>query len=161
MKKIAFLVGICVFLLLFQSSSFAADLDMGYISLGKIFEGYKKVADSNKEIDKVKNELKAKVDEINKLKEGFDTLSQEAKEERKNQMLAKQEEIRKRTFEVRKNEDRILREILKDIEKVSIELRKKKKLDYIIDDRLVIAGPDKMDLTDEILKMLNERYKGK
>ena len=161
MKKLIFMVIIAAFLLIGQGNAFADDFKMGYISLGTIFENYKKVADSNQEIDKVKEELKGKVDEINKLKEGFDTLSPEAKEERKKQMLAKQDDIRQRTLEVRKDEDRILREILKDIEKAAMELRKKKKLTYIIDDRLIIDGPKDMNLTDEIIKMLNESYKSK
>ncbi len=159
MKKLIILVVLLVSILVVQNIAFAGSSKIGYITLGRIFENYKKVADSNKEIDKVKKDIKKVIEEINKLKEGFDTLSPEAQEERKNQMLGKQEEIRNRTFEVRKDEDRILREILKDIENVSMELRKKKKLTYIIDDRLIIDGPKEMDLTDEVSKILNERYK--
>ncbi len=159
MKKLTILVALLVSILVIQNIAFAESFKIGYITLGRVFENYKKVADSNKEIDKVKENIKKAIGEINKLKEGFDTLSPKAQEERKNQMLAKQEEIRKRTFEVRKDEDRILREILKDIENVSKELRKKKKLTYIIDDRLIIDGPKEMDLTDEVSKILNDRYK--
>lgn len=159
MKKMMILVVLLVSILVFQNIAFAESSNIGYITLGRIFEDYKKVADSNKEIDKVKGEIKKVIEGINKLKEGFDTLSPQAQEERKNQMLAKQEEIRNRTFEVRKDEDRILREILKDIENVSMELRKKKKLTYILDDRLIIDGPKEMDLTDEVSKILNQRYK--
>jgi len=159
MKRLTILVALLVSILVVQNIAVAESFKIGYITLGRIFENYKKVADSNKEIDKVKENIKKVIEEINKLKEGFDTLSPEAQEERKNQMLAKQEEIRNRTFEVRKNEDRILREILKDIENVSMELRKKKKLTYIIDDRLIIDGPKEMDLTDEVSKILNDRYK--
>ncbi|MCG2712591.1 MAG: OmpH family outer membrane protein [Candidatus Omnitrophica bacterium] len=158
MKKLTILVVLLVSILVVQNIAFAESSNIAYITLGRIFEEYKKVADSNKEIDKVKEDIKKVIEEINKLKEGYDTLSLEAQEERKNQMLAKQEEIRNRTFEVRKDEDRILREILKDIENVSMELRKKKKLTYIIDDRLIIDGPKEMDLTDEVSKILNERY---
>lgn len=159
MKKLVISIALIVSILVVQNIALAESSDIGYVTLGKIFEDYKKVADSNKEIDKVKEDIKKVIDEINKLKEGFDTLSPAAQEERKNQMLAKQEEIRNRTFEVRKDEDRILREILKDIENVSIELRKKKKLTYIIDDRLILDGPKEMDLTAEVSKILNERYK--
>ena len=159
MKKLTILVVLLVSVLLVGNTAFAESGKIAYLTLGKIFEDYKKVTDSNKEIDKVKDGIKKVVDEINKLKEGFDTLSPEAQEERKNKMLAMQEEIRTRTFEVRKDEDRILREILKDIENVSKDLRKKKKLTYIIDDRLLIAGPKEMDLTEEVTKILNQRYK--
>jgi len=159
MKRLIVFVFVVCAITMAQNNAVAENFKMGYISLGRIFEEYNKVIDSNKGIEKVKKELQGKVDEINKLREGFDTLSQEAKEERKNQMLDKQKEIRKQTVEVRKDEDRILREVLKDIEKVSIEVRKKKKLDYIVDDRLIIAGPKDMDLTEEVIKLLNDRYK--
>jgi Skp family chaperone for outer membrane proteins len=161
MKKIigvVLFIGIMVFA---QQAGFAEELKIAHVSLSRVFEGYKKVVDSNKEIDAAKEEVQAMLEEIKKLNEGFDTLSAEAKEERKNQMLTKQEHIRERSLEIRKDEDRILREILKDIEKASIEIRKKKKLTYIIDDRLVIDGPKEMDLTTEVIKLLNERYKGK
>ncbi len=139
----------------------AEDFAIGYISLGRIFEGYKKVLESNGKLDQEKNKVKVMIDDMQKLKEGFDTLNDTAKEERKNQMLAKQEEVRKRTADLRKEEDLVLREILKDVETAAGEIRNKKKLTYIIDDRLIIDGPKDMDLTNEIISMLNERYKGK
>jgi len=161
MKKIIVYVLIGIFVLISQQTADAKDLNIGYISLTRVFEGYKKVEDSNKELDASKAKVKAMLADMQKLKEGYDTLSAEAQEERKNEMLERQNEIRNRTMEVRKGEDKILRAILADIEKVSKELRKKKKVDYILDDRLIIDGPDNMDLTDEVTKLLNKRYKGK
>ncbi|MFH1459801.1 MAG: OmpH family outer membrane protein [Candidatus Omnitrophota bacterium] len=159
MKKLYFMmISIVVLGLMVQSVS-AEEMKIAYINLAKIFDTYTKVADSNAELEKVKTTVKAKLDGIKKLQEGFDTLSDEAKEERKNQILAIQEDIRSNTMDIRKDEDRILREILKDIENISVELRKKKKLTYIIDDRLIIDGPKDMDITDEIVDLLNKRYK--
>ncbi len=160
MKKILVIIALISAIFCVQGKCFAADLSIGYINLAKIFEGYKKVADSNEKMDKVKKNVNTMLSDMKKINEGFDTLSDEAKKERKNQMMSKQDEIRKMTVKVRKDEKRILREILKDIENVSKELRKKKKLTYIIDDRLIIDGPKDKDLTKDILKMLNERYKG-
>ena len=93
------------------------------------------------------------------LQKNYDSLSDEGKKEMEKQLREKQDSIRQETLEVRKDEDRVLREILKDIENVSEDLKKKKKLTYIIDDRLVISGPDSMDLTDDLVNLLNERYK--
>ncbi|MFH1062593.1 MAG: OmpH family outer membrane protein [Candidatus Omnitrophota bacterium] len=160
MKKIILIITLIGAIFCVQTKCFAEELTIGYINLAKIFEGYKKVADSNEKIDKLKNDVNAMLQDMKKMNEGFDTLSKEAQEERKNQMLAKQDVIRKQTVDIRKDEETILREILKDVENVSKELRKKKKLTYIIDDRLIIDGPKESDLTDEIMKLLNERYKG-
>jgi Outer membrane protein (OmpH-like). len=112
-------------------------------------------------LEEQKKKVQAKLDAMKELQNGFDTLSNEAKEERKNQMLAQQKEIQAMTYDVRKEEDRILREILKDIENISQDVQKKKNYSFILDDRLIIAGPKEMDLTDEVVKLLNERYKGK
>ncbi|MDD5747013.1 MAG: OmpH family outer membrane protein [Candidatus Omnitrophica bacterium] len=160
MKKLWCLVIAFLFLAAAQQC-FAEDMKIGYINLGKIFEGYKKVTDSNVKLEEQKKKVQAKLDAMKELQNGFDTLSNEAKEERKNQMLAQQKEIQAMTYDVRKEEDRILREILKDIENISQDVQKKKKFSFILDDRLIIAGPKEMDLTDEVVKLLNERYKGK
>ncbi|MBU1086748.1 MAG: OmpH family outer membrane protein [Candidatus Omnitrophica bacterium] len=160
MKKILVIIALISVIFCVQSKCFAEELTIGYINLAKIFEGYKKVADSNEKMDKVKKDVNNMLQDMKKMNEGVDTLSEGAKEERQNQMLSMQEKIRKITGDIRKDEERILREILKDVENVSKEMRKKKKLTYIIDDRLIIDGPKENDLTDDILKTLNERYKG-
>jgi Skp family chaperone for outer membrane proteins len=160
MRKILVIIAIISAVFCAQSKCFAEELTIGYINLAKVFEGYKKVADSNEKMDKVKTDVNNMLQDMKKMNEGFDTLSKEAQAERKTQILAKQDEIRKRTTDIRKDEETILRDILKDVETVSKELRKKKKLTYIVDDRLIIDGPKESDLTDEVTKMLNERYKG-
>jgi len=160
MKRILVIIALISAIFCVQGKCFAGDLTIGYINLAKIFDGYNKVSDSSKKMDKVKNEVNTMLADMKKMNEGFDTLSEAAKEERKKQIMSKQEEIRKMATDIKKDEEHVLREILKDIENVSKELRKKKKLTYIIDDRLIIDGPKNKDLTEDILKMLNERYKG-
>lgn len=158
MKKLGLIIVLIGVMFCVQTKCFAEELTIGFINLAKVFEGYKKVTEANGKIDKLKNDVNVMLQDMKKMNEGFDTLSKEAQEERKNQILAKQEEIRNRTVDIRKDEERILKEILKDVENVSKEVRKKKKLTYIIDDRLIIDGPKESDLTEDIMKMLNERY---
>ncbi len=134
---------------------------MGFISLTKIFKEYKKVLDSNQKLDERKKQIRAMIDEMREMEKNFDQLSDKAKQARRKQMMTKQGDIRKQTLEIRKEEDRVLREILMDVEKTSGFLRKTKKLTFIIDDRLVIDGPEEMDVSDELIKLLNERYKRK
>jgi Skp family chaperone for outer membrane proteins len=160
MKKIMLVIAVLCFMLCAAGNSYAADLKIGYINLAKVFENYKKVADSNQKIEKLKNDVNAMLQDMKKMNEGFDTLSAEAQEERKQQLMDKQQEIRTRTVDIRKDEERILREILQDVEKVAKGLRKKNKFTYILDDRLILDGPEDSDITDEMVKMLNDRYKG-
>ena len=159
MKRYLTAIFLAVFLLGAVSLSFAEDSKIGYISLSRVFEGYTKVKDSNDQLEGQKKEARDMIEKMRKLQEGLDTLSTEGKEERKKQILDSQNVIKQKTVEIRKEEDRILRDVLGDIEKASAQLRKKNKLDYILDDRLVIDGPKEMDLTDEVLKILNKEYK--
>lgn len=161
MKKQLFIVLITLILLVNSSLCQAADLKIGYISLGRIFQEYKKVNDSNKQLDVVKKELKQMIKEIQTLGKNFDQLNEKGQQERSKLIKDKEAKIFRRRDELRKDEDRILREILKDIEQASGEIRKKGKWNYILDDRLIIDGPEDMDLTDQILKLLNKRYKAK
>jgi len=160
MKKLLVIIALISAIFCVQGKCFAADLTIGYVNLAKIFSGYNKVTDSNEKMEKVKKNVNAMLLDMKEMNEGFDTLSDEAQAERKTQMLKKQDEIRKQADAIKKDEERILREILSDIETVSKELRKKKKLTYILDDRLIIDGPKNNELTDDILEMLNKRYKG-
>ncbi|MFH2138437.1 MAG: OmpH family outer membrane protein [Candidatus Omnitrophota bacterium] len=159
MKRIIFILVVLGVILVTQQVCFAGDLTIGYISLSNVFKDYKKVEDSNAKLEERKNQVKAKLTEMQDLKKNYDSLSEKGKKELEDKLMAKQEDIRKDTLEVRKDEDRVLREILQDIEKAAGDLRKDRKLTYILDDRLIIAGPDDMDVTGDIVKILNERYK--
>jgi len=161
MKRTLFIVFIALTFLVKSSVCQGADLKIGYISLGRIFQEYKKVTDSNKQLDVVKKELKDMIEEIKTLGKNFDQLNEKGQQERSKLVKDKEAEIMRSRDELRKDEDRILREILKDIEQASGEIRKNGKWTYILDDRLLIDGPEDMDLTDEIIKLLNKSYKVK
>ncbi|MFH2145639.1 MAG: OmpH family outer membrane protein [Candidatus Omnitrophota bacterium] len=161
MKKMFLFIWVVIFCLTAADLGWAGELKIGYISLSTIFQEYNKVTDSNKKLDVVKNDLKKLIDDVRDLGKNYDQLSEKGKEEREKQIKAKEEGIIKRRDELRNEEDRILREILKDIENATREIRQKEKWTYIIDDRLIIDGPEDMDVTNEVVKLLNTSYKGK
>jgi len=156
-----FAIGALIFIFAFSEMVFAEDFQVGYINIASVFKDYKKVEDSNKSLEESKEQVKKMVSVLRGLQENYEQLSDEAKAKKKKEITSKQEEIQKRTLVIRKDEDRVLRELLQDIENVGKTLRKNKKLTYILDDRIVIAGPKEMDLTKELVGLLNERYKGK
>lgn len=161
MKTVVVVILCGIFLLAVQHFCWAADLTVSHISLAKIFEKYQKVNDSNNKLNVKKNQIRDLIEEIKGLDKNTDQLSDQGKQERQKELQAKQEKLRNLTIEVRKEEDEVLKQILQDIEKSANELRKNKKLTYIIDDRLVISGPQELDVTEDLIKILNERYKGK
>ena len=161
MRKLLILLGIALISVFFiqVDTSYAEVETIGYISLTNVFQGYKKVEESNAKLDERKKAVQEQLTGMQDMQKNYDSLSDQGKKDMKKQLMEKQDVIRQETLEVRKDEDRVLREILQDIENVSEEFRKSKKLTFILDDRLIIAGPDSMDLTEEITKLLNERYK--
>ncbi|MCM8813865.1 MAG: OmpH family outer membrane protein [Candidatus Omnitrophica bacterium] len=152
-------LGMCALLAGYSSAAMAAEIKIGAISLNQVFQEYQKVIDSNTALEKEKQQVKTMISEMQDLEKTMEHLNDQGKEERRRQLKAKQEDLQRRTTEVRKNEDRILREILKDVEQVSAELRKKEKFTLIIDDRLVISGQEDLDVTKKVIDGLNAAYK--
>ena len=66
----------------------------------------------------------------------------------------------KRT-ELAKQRDEKVREILLEIEKNVSEMAKKEGYDMIFNDRVLVYGDQGMNLTEKVLKGLNDSYPGK
>ena len=60
---------------------------------------------------------------------------------------------------IRKQRDEKIREILAEIEKVVKDYATKEKFSFILNDRVLIYGGPEMNITEPILKVLNEGYK--
>ncbi len=55
----------------------------------------------------------------------------------------------------------MLRDILKDIDKVISEYGKAEGYTIILDDRFLLYKDDKLNITSQVIKTLNDRYKKK
>ena len=60
-----------------------------------------------------------------------------------------------------KQRDEKIREILLEIEKVVSDYAKKEKFDMVLNDRVLIYGNETLDITDQVLKILNEKFNKK
>jgi len=162
MRKLLTMLGVFVLLACAPAAGFAADVKIGYVSLPRVFENYKKYKDAEQKITERKKPIRDMATELQELqKRDVTALSEQGKQEVATQINTKRQAIDAQADEVAKDADRMLREILKDVETVSDELRKKEKFSYIVDERLIISGPEDMDITDKIVSILNERYQGK
>ncbi len=64
----------------------------------------------------------------------------------------------KRTDLAKKRDDKV-REILLEIEKIVSGIAQKEGYDFILNDRVLIYGDKSQNITDKVLKTLNDSYK--
>jgi len=157
----------CIILIscfLFTDIASAEAMKLGYINMRKVFFEYKKTKDSNKVLEKedemAKKEIEAKAQEIRKLRDEFDLLSEEAKEKREpelRQRLKELDEFRKSKIEafIRKK-DEMFKEIKDDIMSVAERYAKKNGYDVLFDEAILVYSPEKYDITEDIIKELNK-----
>jgi outer membrane protein len=140
---------------------------IGYVDLSRVFDQYQKTIDYDKELekkgDKKQSEREKKVSEIKRLKEELELLSEKGKKEKQDEIDRKIKELQDfdlatRT-DLKRERARVVREILKEIDKVVQEYGKNKGYFLILNDRVLLYGDEQFDLTDEIIKILNEKYK--
>jgi len=162
-----FVAGLVVFSLGFWATGFAEG-KTGYVDLQKIFQGYKKAHENEK---KFKEEVEAQQKEINRLQ---DKIKKEQEDFDKKKDLLKAEERQKKEEQLREmvqdfsgrwkevnqkldmRREELEKECLDEIVKATRDYGKKNGYSLILDSRVVVYGPEGLDLSEEILKILNK-----
>ncbi|MEA3560244.1 MAG: OmpH family outer membrane protein, partial [Candidatus Omnitrophota bacterium] len=140
---------------------------VGYIDLAKIFDQYNKTKDSD---SKLEDEWKDKQDEVKKLKDKItglkdelDLLSPEGKDKKQIEIDKKikklQDFSKEAKDELGSKRSEMVREILGDIDKVINEYGKSQGYDLILNERVLLYRKEGLDLTDKVVKILNNKYK--
>ena len=149
----------------------AAGDKVAYMDLGKVFDEYNKTKDLDKQLEAKSNTKQGDRDklvaEIKKMKDDLD-LAKDADKAKKQsaieEKLKKLQDFDKESRDaLRKDRDDMARSILKEIKDTIDDIGKKEGYVYILDSRAVLFGGDVNNLTDRILKILNDQYsvKGK
>ncbi len=147
----------------------AGEIKIGYINLGKTLDEYKKTEESEKsleeKLDKKEKERKKLVDEIRKLKDEMVLLSDKGKEEKQPVIDEKIKNLQEFDTELRgelqQERDEKLREIMSEIDKVIQDYGKKHGYTVILGDRMLVYGDESVEITREIIDILNKKYKKK
>lgn len=139
---------------------------IGMVNLAKVFKEYEGTKTSETELERIaggkQQEREKKVGEIRNMKDELALLNEEAREERRKAIDARMQELA--TFDqsvresLRDKRDTALDKILDEIERVVKGYAKEKGFDLILSDRAVLFGVDPMDVTDDIIKILNQEY---
>lgn len=157
---------VCLALCTTTAASAAAD-KFAYVDLSKLFDEYKKTQEFDKVLEgkqtTFEKEREEKVEEVKNLQDKMNLLSDKEKEAKKGDLEDKikqlQEFDRVKGTDLRKERDEKMREILKDIEKAIADYSKRNAYTMVFNDRVLVYQDKSLDITDEVLKVLQGYYK--
>lgn len=148
------------------SVSFAAE-KVGFVNMGKLFDNYEKTIQEDKALAEKgaqkTTEREVMVQEVRRLKDELAILSNENKEEKQVAIDERLRELqdfdRTARLELEKERKRVFREVLNDIEAVINEYGGKNSFQFIFHDSALLYKTDKLDVTEDILAELNNRFR--
>jgi len=164
--------GILVFVSLFSATPIAfaeSQGKIGYIDLSRSFDEYQKTKDLDKELES-KGDMKQKerekvVQDIRKMREELELMNKSAREKKEADIEAKikslQDFDQEAKTDLTKERDNMVKDILKEMSDVIKNYGEKNGYSIIVNDRVLLYGNPEMELTNEIIKILNDRYNKK
>ncbi len=170
MRKItAVLVAAGFSLSLINGFVFSAPQDTLYVNMLEVFNQYNKTSDYDKKLEKEQKQeetlLRQKKDEITKLSGQIKLLKDSERSKKEKELSDKKnafnQETRKALLDLKKERDVKMKEILGDINRVISDYAKKNKQQIILKKAAVAYADERLDKTDEIIKLLNKSYKAK
>lgn len=147
----------------------AAELKIGTIDLSRAFDEFQKTKDSEKILEaegqKKKEERDKRVEEIKRLKGELDLLNEKGKAEKQALIEQKVQELQGFDREIqdslRRERDRVIQEILKEIDEAIDAYGRDNGYTFLLNDRALVYGTKELDLTSQIVDILNKGYQGK
>jgi len=167
-KKFSLFLLMAVFLMFGARNVLAqsANEKIGFLDLSKVFDEYGKT----KEYDKIlegkhgdyEKERNAKIEKLRAAQEKLAILKDEEKAKQEQEIEKQKTELldydRQKKTDLTKQRDEKIREILLEIEKVVKDYAEREKFSLILNDRVLIYGKPAWDVTNDILKTLNENF---
>lgn len=158
---VMFAAGICA-----VSHAQAAE-KFAYVDLSKLFSEYKKTEDFDTKLSEKEEaytqDRDKQAEELKKTQDKLSLLSGAEQEKQSKEfeqaVRSFQDFRRKKEGELRKEQDTMMREILKDIEETVEKYAKQEGYTMVFNDRVLVYQEKTMDITDKILVLLNQKYK--
>jgi len=155
---------VIIFCFVLSGYAFSAGLKIGYVNMRKVFYEYKKTKEFNDKLEKeekqIKKEIEKRTDEVRKLRDEMDLLSEKAKERKEPALrkeMAELDEFRRSKVDgILRKKDEMFKEIRENILKVTEQYAKKNSYDVVFDEALFVYSLGKYDITNEIIKKLNK-----
>ena len=143
----------------------AENLKIGYVNLGRVFDNYLKTKASDANLEKKgkqkEAELEGRMNELKQLRQSLELLSDDARAAKSKEIEDKAEELQRfrnnTARDLRRERDKIAKGILAEIQRNLQEFAKANGFSVILDSQSLLYGQDALDVTDEVLKLLNNR----
>ena len=147
-------------------SAAAEESKIGYVNLARIFDSYQRTKDSESQLERQGTQkqaaLEAQVGELKKIREGLELLNASVRDTKTKELEEKADEFQrmktKSQRELLRERNETARVIIDDIEHAVAEYAKANGFSMILDQRSLLYGVEGYDVTDTVLKMLNDRY---
>jgi outer membrane protein len=139
---------------------------IGVMDLSKVFDNYQRTKEydavlegKTKDYEKARNE---KIDKIKDLQNKLALLKDNEKDKVNKDLDQMKNDLasfdQAQQTDLRKQRDEKIREILLEIEKVTSDFAKREKFDIILNDRVLVYGADGLDISSQVLDILNTAY---
>jgi len=168
MERLTRILVIAVFVLgiFLLQDTFAAE-NIAYVDLGLVFDGYEKTKDFDVKLEgsqkSEQEKIDSKVEQIKQLQDKLPLLSDKEKETKGLEIDSLTRDLQEfqssAEMELRSSRDEKLREILKDIQDTIEKVAQEKEYKFILNDRMLLYGDTTLDISNDILKRLNDSYK--
>lgn len=151
----------------FLFTCLAGDLKIGYVDIFEVFNEYDKTKDYDKKLEKkkekVEKDLNVKKEAIKKLQNKLSVVKKEDREKEEEKLNKEiqgyREAERKAMTDIKKERDKKMKNIIEDINKIIRDYAKKNGFSLIVNENAVLYGEKVMDITSEVLRISNQKYK--
>ncbi len=172
-KRGLIIFGLIISVLILTIPARAAELKIGYANLQRALNecdaGLKAKDTLKDEAKKLEDELNVKQEDLKKLRDEIDkkanAWNKETKEAKENEFKSKSQDFQKQYMqygdELNKKKQDTEAKIIDDLRDVVEELAKKKGYTYVFEKSVggLLYAPPQDDLTDEVVKVYNKRFK--
>ncbi|MBI3602085.1 MAG: OmpH family outer membrane protein [Candidatus Omnitrophica bacterium] len=168
MKAVKFL-SVVILGLFLTTTVHAKDLKIASVDLARVFDNYQKTKEYDAVLQKEAGAYQKQHDDmVNKIRDAQGKLAL-LKEDEKQKLqvdIEKQKTDllgfdRQKRIELAQKHDNKVKEILLEIEKIVTDIAQKENYTFILDNRFLIYGDKDLNMSERVLKALNDSYPGK
>lgn len=144
----------------------AAELKIGYVNPATILDNYQRTKDAEAALQQKSKqkqaELEGRINELKKLRQNAELLNDRAREAKTREIEEKSDAFKRLKTqaerELLRERNQMLKDIVGEINQVVSEYAKGNRFSLVVDERFLLYAEPGLDVTDAVLKILNERY---
>ncbi len=164
------MVGVLAVGLVLGAGSFCfaqnAALKVAYVDISRIFDEYSKTKEFDASLEKrhtaFSDQHNSMLQKIKDAETKMDVMKEEERIKIQAQIDKDKADLlafdREKGIDLKKEREEKIKEILGDIEKVVKDFAVSEKYDLILNDKVLVYSSESMDLTNQMIKILNEKY---